>query len=205
MILDRRRAAQFCGPPPVTDLIVQVCGIASVTRRIACLIVSTIQHRQDKGTSDNEPCIVLHLPSPLTPASLHPHKHTGIQEIKAYQPTDLPPPTHPTQHAPHSATPAPSLCALSSEPAPNPSILSKPPSLSPHPRLNRTPQRLNRLHQLSPLLQLHPHMINRLLQHNALTPALALETRDELGQAVEAVADGLPAFLLCGGGAGLAC
>jgi hypothetical protein len=48
-------------------------------------------------------------------------------------------------------------------------------------------------------------MINRLLQHDALTSALALETRDELGQAVEAFADGLPALLLCGGGAGLAC
>jgi hypothetical protein len=100
MILDRCRTAQFCGPPPITDLMVQVCGIASATLRLACLTVRTIQHQQDKGTSDNEPCIVLHLPSPPTPASLHPHKHARIQEAKVYQPTDPPGyPTHPTQHA----------------------------------------------------------------------------------------------------------
>jgi hypothetical protein len=115
---------------------------------------------------------------------------------------------HPQHHSPlrHISSPTipPSSARLPSQShLPRLLLLTQP--LPPHHPLNCPPQRLNPLHQAPPLFQLRPHMINRLLQHDALAPALAFKSGHEFGQAVEAFTDGLAAFLLCGGRWGLAC
>lgn len=47
------------------------------------------------------------------------------------------------------------------------------------------------------LVQLLTHVLDRLLQHEALGSALAFESGHQLGQSVEAFANGLSALLLC--------
>lgn len=47
------------------------------------------------------------------------------------------------------------------------------------------------------LVQLLAHKLDRLLEHETFGSALSLEAGDELGQPVEAFANGLSALLLC--------
>ena len=56
---------------------------------------------------------------------------------------------------------------------------------------------LNLVHQGAALLELLAHELDGALEHEALGAALALEPRDDLGEAVEALAYGLAALLLC--------
>lgn len=51
------------------------------------------------------------------------------------------------------------------------------------------------------LLDLLQEVLDRPIEHVTLGAALALESRDDGGQLVEAVADGLAALLLCSGSA----
>ncbi len=51
--------------------------------------------------------------------------------------------------------------------------------------------------QPPPLVQLRAHELDGALQDQALGAALALEARDEVGQAIEALSDGLAALLFC--------
>jgi hypothetical protein len=53
------------------------------------------------------------------------------------------------------------------------------------------------LNQRLPLDNLVAHVIDRALQHEALGATLALQPGHELGESVEAFADGLPTLLFC--------
>jgi hypothetical protein len=70
-------------------------------------------------------------------------------------------------------------------------------TLSPHPILNLPTRLLNLPHQPPSFHQLRAHVIHRLLQHYALTPALPLQSRYQFRQSIEAFADCLSAFLFC--------
>ena len=51
-------------------------------------------------------------------------------------------------------------------------------------------------YEVPPLVELLAHVDDGLLEHDALGPPLALQSRHELGQPVEAFADGLASLLL---------